>query len=169
VEATPHMVCVTSTHSWLWTIRRRLSAALSRTGVPQTSGWRFWAEVVWANAVAGVHWRHAPHLDWSGIRHAVRRMLLRENGETSNYSGRSDAWWEGEGITLHELPTVFGAANLRARRLKSRVIVELALTDRPQRITVRYPGAKRLKRWKAMRLRRRCNLVAEFQRLLIDF
>ena len=47
---------------------------------------------------------------------------------------RSRIWWEGEGITLRELPTAFGVANLRARRLKSRVIVELALTGpAPQR------------------------------------
>lgn len=44
---------------------------------------------------------------------------------------------------LHDLPTAFGLANLKARRGASQVTVELALTGpAPQQITFRYPGAK---------------------------
>ena len=59
-----------------------------------------------------------PHT-WIGAEFAtaIRRMLLRENGSTLElFRAVPDAWWEGEGITLHELPTTFGTANLRAQR-----------------------------------------------------
>jgi hypothetical protein len=60
-----------------------------------------------------------------------------------NFSVVPDCWWESEGITLHELPTTFGTANLRAQRGGSRATVELTLTGPvPERITFRYPGAK---------------------------
>ena len=54
-----------------------------------------------------------------------------------------DGWWAGDGITLNDLPTAFGVANLRARREHPRVTVDLSLTGpAPERILVRYPGAK---------------------------
>ena len=54
-----------------------------------------------------------------------------------------DGWWAGEGITLNDLPTAFGVVNLRARRERTRVTVDLSLTGpTPERILVRYPGAK---------------------------
>jgi hypothetical protein len=66
-----------------------------------------------------------------------------EDGDTLGCSAVPDSWWEGEGITLHELPTTFGTANLRAQRDQTRATVELALTGPvPERITFRYPGAK---------------------------
>jgi hypothetical protein len=147
-----------------------LSAALA---CRRPSGWRFWAEVVWGEPLSPEYIGDMPHT-WIGAEFAtaIRRMLLRENGGTLElFRAVPDAWWEGEGITLHELPTVFGAANLRARRLKSRVIVELALTGpAPQRITVRYPGAKR-----AQADGKPCDFdgdvisLPNFNRLLIDF
>jgi hypothetical protein len=86
-----------------------------------------------------------PHT-WIGAEFAtaIRRMLLRENGCTLElFRAVPDAWWEGEGITLHDMPTAFGTANLRARRGQSQATVELALTGpAPQRITFRYLGAK---------------------------
>ena len=86
-----------------------------------------------------------PHT-WIGAEFsiAIRQMLLRENGSTLElFRAVPDAWWEGEGITLHELPTTFGTANLRAQRGGSRATVELALTGpSPERIIFRYPGAK---------------------------
>ena len=86
-----------------------------------------------------------PHT-WIGAEFfcAVRLMLLRENGPTLElFRAAPDRWWSGEGITLNELPTAFGVANLRARRARGRATVDLSLTGPgPERILVRYPGAK---------------------------
>jgi hypothetical protein len=70
--------------------------------------------------------------------------LLRENGATLElFRAVPDDWWAGDGITLKDLPTAFGVANLRARRERARVTVDLSLTGpAPERILVRYPGAK---------------------------
>ena len=75
---------------------------------------------------------------------AIRRMLLRENGNTLElFRAVPDGWWEGQEITLRELPTTFGAVNLRAQREQSRAMVELTLTGpAPEQITFRYPGIK---------------------------
>ncbi len=108
-------------------------------------GWRHWAEVVWGAPRAPDYIGDMPHT-WIGAEFAtaIRRMLLRENGDTLElFRAVPDAWWEGEGITLHELPTAFGTLNLRAQRSASRATIELALTgSAPDRITFRYPGAK---------------------------
>jgi hypothetical protein len=71
-------------------------------------------------------------------------MLLRENGATLElFRAVPDGWWAGEGIALNDLSTAFGVVNLRARRERTRVTVELSLTGpTPERILVRYPGAK---------------------------
>jgi hypothetical protein len=137
------------------------------------SNWRHWAEVVWNPPRAPEYIGDMPHT-WIGAEFAtaIRRMLVRENGCTLElFRAVPENWWEGEGIRLHELPTAFGVANLRARRLKSRVIVGLALTGpTPQRITVRYPGAKR-----AQADGKPCDVDGDvislryFNRLLIDF
>ena len=86
-----------------------------------------------------------PHT-WIGAEFAtaIRRMLLREDGDTLElFRAVPDSWWEGEGITLHELPTTFEIANLRARRDQSHATIDLTLTGTaPERITFRYPGAK---------------------------
>ncbi|MGO9235719.1 MAG: hypothetical protein ACLP4V_17240, partial [Methylocella sp.] len=121
---------------------RLLSFAL---GCRRPKGWRHWAEVVWGAPRAPDYIGDMPHT-WIGAEFAtaIRRMLLRENGSTLElFRAVPDAWWEGEGITLHELPTTFGTANLRAQRDQTRATVELALTGPvPERITFRYPGAK---------------------------
>ena len=108
-------------------------------------GWRGWAEVVWADLRAPEYIGDMPHT-WIGAEFfcAVRRMLLRENGATLElFRAVPDGWWTGEGITLNDLPTAFGVANLTARRGRSRVTVDLSLTGpAPERIRVRYPGAK---------------------------
>ena len=108
-------------------------------------GWRHWAEVVWGAPRAPDYIGDMPHT-WIGAEFttAIKRMLLRENGSTLElFRAVPDAWWEGDGITLHELPTTFGTANLRAQRDGSRATVELALTGPlPERITFRYPGVK---------------------------
>jgi hypothetical protein len=114
-----------------------------------------------------------PHT-WVGAEFAtaIRRMLVRENGGALElFRAVPENWWEGEGITLRELPTAFGDANLRARRRKSRAIVELALTGpMPERITIRCPGAKR-----AQADGKPCDIAGDvvsltnFRRLLIDF
>jgi hypothetical protein len=108
-------------------------------------GWRHWAEVVWGNPRVAEYIGDMPHT-WIGAEFAtaIRRMLLRENGGTLElFRAVPESWWEGEGITLHELPTGFGTAHLTARRSAARVTVDLSLAGPlPERITVRYPGAR---------------------------
>jgi hypothetical protein len=137
------------------------------------SGWRHWAEVVWSAPRAPEYIGDMPHT-WIGAEFAtaIRRMLIRENGDTLElFRAVPDLWWKGEGVRLRELPTAFGVANLRARRLKSRAIVELTLTgSQPERITLRFPGAKR-----AQADGKPCSVDGDiisspnFRRLLIDF
>ena len=121
---------------------RQLSAALDGR---RPRGWRAWAEVVWSDLRAPDYIGDMPHT-WIGAEFAtaIRRMLLRENGGVLElFRAVPDAWWEGEGITLRDLPTAFGVASLEARRGQSRAVIELALSGpAPDRITVRYPGAK---------------------------
>ncbi len=121
-----------------------LAAALACRRPP---GWRHWAEVVWAAPGAPEYIGDMPHT-WIGAEFAtaIRRMLLRENGSVLElFRAVPDAWWEGEGITLNEMPTTFGLANLRAKRTLSQVVVELALSGprTPECVTFRCPGAKR--------------------------
>ena len=108
-------------------------------------GWRGWAEVVWADMRAPEYIGDMPHT-WIGAEFscAVRRMLLRENGATLElFRAVPDGWWAGEGIKLNDLPTAFGVANLTAKRGRRRATVDLSLTGpAPERILVRYPGAK---------------------------
>lgn len=108
-------------------------------------GWRGWAEVVWSDMRAPEYIGDMPHT-WIGAEFscAVRRMLLRESGATLElFRAVPDGWWEREGITLRDLPTAFGAANLKAQRSQSQAVIELALSGpAPNRITIRYPGAK---------------------------
>ena len=121
---------------------RLLSAALA---CRRPNGWRFWAEVVWGEPRSPEYIGDMPHT-WIGAEFAtaIRRMLLRENdGALELFRAVPDAWWDGKGITLHELPTAFGTANLKARRYQSHATVELALTGpAPEQITFRYPGVK---------------------------
>jgi hypothetical protein len=121
---------------------RLLSAALACRRPP---GWRLWAEVVWGEPIAPEYIGDMPQT-WIAAEFstAVRRMLLQENGTTLElFRAVPDAWWDGEGIILRDLPTAFGIANLRARRDKSRATIQLSLTGpEPERISFRYPGAK---------------------------
>jgi hypothetical protein len=149
---------------------RLLSAALVGR---RPSDWRHWAEVVWAVPRSPEYIGDMPHT-WIGAEFvtAIRRMLLRESDNTLElFRAVPDAWWEGEGITLHELPTTFGTANLRARRGQCQAAVELALAGPlPERITFRYPGAKQ-----ARADGRSCDIDGDvisapnFNRLVIDF
>src|SRR5271165_2705785 len=122
---------------------RLLAAALACRRPP---GWRHWAEVVWSDARAPDYIGDMPHT-WIGAEFAtaIRRMLLRENGETLElFRAVPDLWWEGGGIVLRDLPTAFGAVSLRARRAASRVIINLSVAGpAPKRITIHLPGAKR--------------------------
>jgi hypothetical protein len=109
-------------------------------------GWRGWAEVVWSDMRSPEYIGDMPRT-WIGAEFAtaIRLMLLKENGGTLElFRTVPDAWWEAEGIALQQLPTTFGVVNLKARRSRSQATVELALTGpAPDRITFRYPGAKR--------------------------
>jgi hypothetical protein len=114
-----------------------------------------------------------PHT-WIGAEFAtaIRRMLLRENGRTLElFRAVPDSWWKGEGITLRDLPTSFGVAKLAARRSPSQATIDLTLTGpAPDRITLRYPGAKR-----ARADGQQCDIHGEvifapnMNRLVIDF
>ena len=115
------------------------------------AGWRHWAEVVWGNPRVAEYIGDMPHT-WIGAEFstAIRRMLVRENGSTLElFRAVPDAWWDGEGIVLRNLPTAFGGKlQLAARRDATRVTVELAFEfvcggAAPESIVVRYPGAKR--------------------------
>jgi hypothetical protein len=135
-------------------------------------GWRAWAEVVWGDMRAPDYIGDMPHT-WIAAEFAtaIRRMLLRENGRTlALFRGAPDAWWENDGVALSDLPTAFGVLNLRARRNRSRATVELALSGpAPERITMRYPGARQ-----ASADGRPCEIAgdvivaANFNRLVID-
>ena len=109
-------------------------------------GWRGWAEVVWGEPRVPEYIGDMPHT-WIGAEFAtaIRRMLLRENGGALElFRAIPDAWWRGDGIVLRQLPTAFGFADLKAARDQSRATIELTLTGpAPERITLRYPGAKR--------------------------
>jgi len=149
---------------------RVVSAALA---CRRPKGWRHWAEVVWGEVRSPEYIGDMPHT-WIGAEFAtaIRRMLLREDGETLElFRAVPDNWWRRGGITLHDLPTAFGIVNLTARRRRSKVTVELALTGpAPGRITFRYPGAKR-----ALADERPCEIrgdvisTAPFTQLKIDF
>lgn len=124
---------------------RLLAAALA---CRRPIGWRHWAEVVWGEPLSPEYIGDMPHT-WIGAEFAtaIRRMLLRENANTLElFRAVPDQWWNNGGITLHELPTAFGTANLRARRDHRQARVELALNGpAPKRVTFRYPGAKQAK------------------------
>jgi hypothetical protein len=103
---------------------------------------------------------------------AIRPMLLRKNGDTLElFRAVPDTWWDGEGITLRELPTSFGTVNLRARRDASRVTVELTLTGpAPDKIVLRYPGARQAHAdGKPCQIDGDLIKVAHPKRLVIDF
>jgi hypothetical protein len=99
-------------------------------------------------------------------------MLVRENGGTLELlRAAPDSWWNGDGIELRGLPTAFGAINLRARRTNAAVTVDLALTGRPpEKVTVRYPGAKRAEAdGKPCRIDGDVISSANFSRLVIEY
>jgi hypothetical protein len=149
---------------------RLLSAALACRRPP---GWRHWAEVVWSEPRAPEYIGDMPHT-WIGAEFAtaIRRMLLRENGKTLElFRAVPDSWWEGQGITLRDLPTGFGIANLVARRGQSEATIDLALTGPvPERITVRYPGEKQAQAdGKPCVIHGDLILAPNLDRLVIDF
>src|SRR5208337_5640131 len=103
---------------------------------------------------------------------AMRRMLVREDGKTLElFRAVPDGWWQREGIRLRDLPTAFGALDLKAQRDKSQATVELALSGpAPERITFRYAGAKRAEAdGKPCQLERDLIVTRSFGRLTIDF
>lgn len=147
-----------------------LSAALS---CRRPIGWRQSAEVAWAAPRAPEYIGDMPHT-WIGAEFAtaIRRMLVRENGNTLElFRAVPDNWWDGEGITLRELPTTFGAVNLRAQRGRSSAVVEMTLTGpAPERITFRYPRVKQAQvDGKPCAIHNDVISASSMNRLLIDF
>jgi hypothetical protein len=103
---------------------------------------------------------------------AVRRMLAREDGGTLElFRGAPDGWWENGGVTLNDLPTAFGVLNLKARRDRSQATVELALSGpAPERIALRYPGARQARAdGRPCQITGDVIVAANFSRLVIDF
>jgi len=102
--------------------------------------------VVWGDMRAPDYFGDMPHT-WIAAEFitAIRRMLAREDGGTLElFRAVPDAWWRNGGVRLNALPTAFGALSLRARRNRSQATVDLALSGPPpERITLRFPGAKR--------------------------
>ncbi len=136
-------------------------------------GWRQWAEVVWSDPRVPEYIGDMPH-SWIGAEFAtaMRRMLVREDGDTLElFRAVPETWWNGEGIRLRDLPTAFGALNLKARRGKSQATVDLALSGpAPERITLRYGGAKAAHAdGKLCLLERDLIVTTSFGRLTIDF
>jgi hypothetical protein len=136
-------------------------------------GWRLWAEVVWGDMRAPDYIGDMPHT-WIAAEFAtaIRRMLLRENGRTLElFRGAPDAWWDNDGVTLRDLPTAFGAVSLRARRSRSQATIDLALSGpAPERITFRYPGAKRARAdGKPCDIQGDVILAPNLSRLVVDF
>jgi len=136
-------------------------------------GWRFWAEVVWGDMRAPDYIGDMPH-PWIAAEFvtAIRRMLLRENGCTLElFRGAPDAWWDNDGVTLRDLPTAFGAVNLRARRGRFQATVDLALSGpAPERITFRYAGAKQARAdGKPCDIQGDMILAPNLSRLVVDF
>jgi hypothetical protein len=114
-----------------------------------------------------------PHT-WVGAEFAtaIRRMLLRENGATLElFRAVPDSWWEGDGITLRDLPTTYGIVNLRAQRGRSCATVDMTLTGpAPERITIRYPGVKQAQAdGKRCEIKNNVISVSALNRLVIDF
>ena len=147
-----------------------ISAALNDR---RPQGWRGWAEVVWSDPRAPEYIGDMPHT-WIGAEFAtsIRMMLLRENGDTLElFRAVPDVWWQGAGITLRDLPTCFGVANLSARRDGTEAIIDLALTGPlPERITLRYPGAKQARAdGRLCEIRDEVVSTPAFNRLVIDF
>jgi hypothetical protein len=109
-------------------------------------GWRGWAEVVWSDVRVPDYVGDMPHT-WIGAEFAtaIRLMLIRENGtELQLFRATPESWWRDKGIRLRHVPTAFGLVRVTAKRQRSRAIVELDLTGpSPERVTVRYPGARR--------------------------
>ena len=136
-------------------------------------GWRHWAEVVWNPPRTPEYLGDMPHT-WIGAEFvtAIRRMLIRENGSMLELlRAVPDGWWNADGIELRDLPTAFGAINLRARRARSMVTVDLALTGQPpDRVTVRYPGAKLAEAdGKPCQINSDVITSANFSRLIIEY
>jgi hypothetical protein len=149
----------------------RLLAKMLESRRPQ--GWRLWAEVVWGDMRAPDYIGDMPHT-WIAAEFAtaIRRMLLRENGRTLElFRGVPDAWWDNDGVTLRDLPTAFGAVSLRARHGRWQATVDLALSGpAPERITFRYPGAKRARAdGKPCDIQGDVILAPNLSRLVVDF
>jgi len=115
-------------------------------GARRPPGWRGWAEVAWGEMRAPDYIGDMPH-SWIGAEFftAIRRMLAYEDGDAlSLFRAVPDTWWNGDGIALNGAPTAFGLLTLRARRTETGARVELDLSGpAPERVVLRYPGAKR--------------------------
>src|ERR1035437_2656700 len=52
----------------------------------------------------------------SRVQTVDKNRRNRHCGALELFRAVPEDWWAGDGVALHELPTAFGAANLKARR-----------------------------------------------------
>ena len=79
-------------------------------------GWRGWAEVVWGEPRVAEYIGDMPHT-WIGAEFAtaIRRMLLRENGDVLElFRAVPDEWWQGDGIALRNCQRRSAVVDLEA-------------------------------------------------------
>lgn len=82
------------------------------------AGWRQWPEIVWTDGKTGKFLGDMPHA-WIGAEyiHALRDLLAYEDGDTLVLAaGIPEAWLDGEGVTVADLPTHFGPLGYRLWR-----------------------------------------------------
>lgn len=107
------------------------------------AGWRHWAEVIWGNKRAPEYIGDMPHT-WIGAEFAtaIRRMLVRENGETLELlRAVPPKWWSGNGIKVRDLPTLFGTLNMTATASEGTITVTCKLSgNQPKQIVIRCHG-----------------------------
>jgi hypothetical protein len=113
--------------------------------------WNQWPEISWRDPRSPGHLGDVPHT-WIGAEYvlAVLGMLAYESpGDHSLVlaAGVPDAWLDGDGIEVTELPTYWGPLGYRLRREGANALrLELApgLREPPGGIVVRPPLARRL-------------------------
>ncbi len=107
--------------------------------------WNHLAEVVHGDARQGSYIGDMPHT-WvgSGYINSIRAMLAYElDGHLILLSGATPDWMSGEGLTIENLPTYFGALNLRATLADKRLNVEFSGPIPPNGFVLRLPLAEK--------------------------
>ncbi len=105
----------------------------SITGHCRPRGWNHLTEVVFNDRRKGVYIGDMPHT-WigAGMVNSVWYMLAHEKGDRLVLlKGTPDDWLEGDGLRVADLPTHFGAFDMRARLKDGKLTVMLGGLARP--------------------------------------